>query len=223
MRILVLGEGPNDLGHFASDGSLLQPGAVPVFVERLINQMAPALAVEITAMFWRNLWAHRGTGFDRKLELAYGLYGRKVTGIVGVVDRDGEKNRSRAQQLERGAKFLFEHGFPAAVGLSVETLEATLLADEVALRHALGSTSIDCQPDPESLTSRDETSNRNPKGRLRRLITESPNGSNDYSMHYAEIARIADLAVLESRCPSGFREFAASVRQFAVHLSAAAE
>ena len=189
MRILVLGEGPNDLGHIAADGSLPPPGAIPVFVERLIKEVAPALAIEITAMCWRDLRAHRGTGFDRKLELAYGLYGRKISGIVGVVDRDGAKNRSRAPQLNAGAQFL------------------------------------DCQPDPESLVSRDEASDRNPKGRLRRLILDSPAGagSRDFSMHYANIARQADLSTVERRCPSGFHGFAASVRGFAHRLIASAE
>ncbi|HQU43758.1 MAG: hypothetical protein B7Z73_12430 [Planctomycetia bacterium 21-64-5] len=220
MRILVLGEGPNDLGHIAADGTLLQPGTIPILVERLIKDVAPGLVIELEAMFWRDLRAHRGTGFDRKLELAYGLYGRRLSGIVGAVDRDGAKNRSRAQQLDAGAQALAELGFPVAVGLSVETIEATLLADEDALRHALGDDSIDCQPDPESLLSRDEASDRNSKGRLRRLILDSPAGanSNDFSMHYAEIARRGDLTLLERRCPSGFGVFARSVREFAQRL-----
>lgn len=220
MRILALGEGPNDLGHFAADGSLSHPGAVPILVERVVREIAPALNIQIVAMCWKDLRAHRGTGFDRKLELAYGLYGRQVSGIVGVVDRDGEKNRSRQLQLNAGALFLAERDFSVAVGLNVETIEATLLADEVALRRALGDASIECQPDPESLVSRDERSDRNPKGRLRRLIAASPGGSTDYSIHYAEIATLADLAVLERRCQSGFRGFAASVREFARRLAA---
>lgn len=209
----------------AADGYLSQPGAIPVFVERLIKEIAPDLKIETTAMYWRHLRAHRGTGFDRKLELAYGLYGRKVSGIVGVVDRDGAKNRSRAQQLNEGAQCLAAQGLAAAVGLSVETIEATLLADEVALRLALGDPSIECQTDPESLVSRDEASDRNPKARLRRLIVDSPAGvsSTDFSMHYAHIARLADLTTVERRCPSGFHGVAASVREFAHRLAVSRE
>jgi hypothetical protein len=221
MRILVLGEGPNDLGRAAADGSLSQAGPIPIFVERLVEEVDPTRSVEIAIMPWKNVRGHRGTGFDRKLLHAFGIYGRNIGGVVGVADRDGSHNWSRAKQLESGAKSLAEQGVLAAIGLNVEMLEATLLADEVALRTALRDPSIECQPDPESLTSRDETSDRNPKGRLQRLITASPADSlsSGFSEHYAAIARQCDLAVLERRCPSGFRGFAASVRELAFQLS----
>ena len=111
MRVLVLGEGPNDLGHIAFDGSLSHPGAIPVFVERLINEVAPALVIETSAMRWRDLRAHRGTGFDRKLELAYGLFGRKVSGIVGVVDRDGAKIEAEHSNSTRQQRSWLRKGF----------------------------------------------------------------------------------------------------------------
>lgn len=74
--------------------------------------------------------------------------------------------------------------------------------------------------DPESLTSRDEASDRNPKGRLQRLIAASPAGqeSSGFTAHYAAIARHADMSILERRCPTGFRSFATSVRELALQL-----
>lgn len=221
MRILVLGEGPNDLGHYGPDGSPAQLGAVPILVERLIRDTVPSLAIDFRVQPWKSLRAHRGTGFDRKLRLAYSLYGRQFSAIVGMIDRDGERYRSKSGQLRSGQSALLESGFPCAAGLNVETLEATLLADETALRVALNDPSIICQPDPESLTSRDEASDKNPKGRLRRLIVRTPAGqeSNDFSMHYAKIARNADLRILEARCGSGFGLFATEVRSLAKMLA----
>lgn len=220
MRILLLGEGPNDLGLTAADGTVLLPGVVTVFVERLFNEVAPEIDLELATMRWKDVRGHRGTGFDRKLLHAFGVYSRTLSGIVGVADRDGSRNSSRAKQLLAGAQVLADQGFPTAVGLNVETLEATLLADEVALRTALEDPSIGCQLDPETLISRDEASNRNPKGRLQRLIAASPAGqqSGGFTAHYAAIARHADLSVLERRCPAGFRSFAASVRELALRL-----
>lgn len=220
MRILLLGEGPNDLGQTAADGALLQPGAVAVFVERLFKDVAPELDLELATMRWKDVRGHRGTGFDRKLLHAFGVYGRTLSGIVGIADRDGSRNASRLKQLLVGAQVLADRDFPTAVGLNVETLEATLLADEVALRTALEDPSIDCQLDPESLISRDEASDRNPKGRLQRLIAASPAGqeSSGFTAHYAAIARHADMSILERRCPTGFRSFATSVRELALQL-----
>jgi hypothetical protein len=101
-------------------------------------------------------------------------------------------------------------------------LEAALLADETALRIAIGEPSIECQPDPESLVSRDEQSDKNPKGRLQRLILRTPVGAHspDFTALYAEIARLARLSILEERCPTGFGQFAEQVREVAAVLNA---
>jgi hypothetical protein len=222
MRILVLGEGPNDLGRFAGDGSLTHPGVLPILIERLFRETAPSLPMEFAALPWksRSLRAHAGSGLHKKLELAAALFGGKISAIIGVVDRDGVKNKSRADQLRAGREMVLQHKLSCAVGLSIEMLEALLLADETALRTALDDPSIECQPDPESLVSRDERSDKNPKRLLQRLIAKTPAGkrSLDFTAHYAEIARHTRLNILEERCPAGFGRFAAQIREVAADL-----
>ena len=222
MRILVLGEGPNDLGRFVGDGSLTHPGVLPVLIERLFLETTSSLPVEFAALPWksRSLRAHAGSGLHKKLELAAALFGGKTSAIIGVVDRDGVNNISRAVQLNVGRETVLQRKLSCAVGLSIEMLEAILLADETALRTALGDPSIECQPDPEGLISRDEQSDKNPKGRLRRLIAQSPAGkrSSDFTAHYAEIARHARLNILEERCSAGFGPFAEQIREVAAAL-----
>lgn len=223
MRILVLGEGPNDLGRFDRDGLLTLPGVLPIFIERLCLQFEPSLSLDFQVLPWKSggIRPHQGSGFHKRLEIAAGRFIGKTHAIIGVVDRDGMKNRARADQLRAGREAVLRHNFPCAVGLSVETLEATLLADETALRAALGDSSIVCQPDPESLVSRDEQSDNNPKGRLQRLIARSPAGQRgqDFTAVYAEIGKHARLDVLEERCPTGFAAFAAQVREVARSLA----
>ena len=140
MRILVLGEGPNDLGRVDRDGLLTFPGVLPILIERLCLEFAPSLLLEFQVLPWKSgsLRPHKGSGFHKRLEIAAGRFAGKVDVIVGVVDRDGVKNRSRADQLRIGREAVLSHNFSCAVGLSVETLEATLLADETALRHRPG-------------------------------------------------------------------------------------
>ena len=219
MRILVLGEGPNDLGRIDRSGLLTHPGALPILIERLFHDDEPSGSIDFKALPWKSesVHPHRGSGLHRRLELAAARFGRDVDAIVAVVDRDGAKNRSRAEQLHKGRESVLRQKLSCAVGLSVEMLEATLLADETALRTALNDPSIECQPDPEKLVSRVEQSDGNPKGRLQRLIAASPVGlhGQDFTAIYAEIARHARLAVLEERCPNGFGEFALQVREIA--------
>lgn len=102
MRILVLGEGPNDLGHYGPDGSPTHLGAVPILVERLILDVVPFLEIDFRVQPWKWLRAHRGTGFDRKLQLAYSLFSRQFAAVVGMIDRDGERYRSKSEQLGSG-------------------------------------------------------------------------------------------------------------------------
>jgi hypothetical protein len=80
---------------------------------------------------------------------------------------------------------------------------------------ALNDRQIQRQPDLESLGSREEQSDQNPKGRLQRLMEQAvgceiPRA--DFPGYYAQIARNAILAVLEQRCPEGFQPFANQVR-----------
>ena len=115
----------------------------------------------------------------------------------------------------RGREQLQAAGKACAVGVAVEKLEAWLLADEKALRLVLDDETIQRQPDPESLTSRDEHSDNNPKRRLSGIMEQAAGESvpsAEVPERYAAIAALTDLTVLEERCPQGFAPFAGQVR-----------
>jgi hypothetical protein len=158
-------------------------------------------------------------GFANKLQAVLALpAGREADAIVMVVDREGLRNRDRIHDLNEGRDALQAANKPCAVGVAIEMIEAWLMADERALQQALGSHSVGRQPDPETLASREEQSDLNPKGRLRRIMEQSLGGPvyyEDYPLHCAAIASTLAIGVLEERCPEGFRPFATQVRGLA--------
>ncbi len=226
MRILILGEGSSDLGRIEQDGTLQLEGPLPIFVRKLTAEAAKGAPVEFRAREIRKLRmfpeSSRGIrpsqyGYARKLAALPGLReGREADAIVAVVDRDGKRHKDRIQELNKGRDELRNSNKPCAVGVAVEMIEAWLLADEEALRTALNDPSIQRQPDPETLASRNENSDQNPKGRLQRLMERSlghelPQA--DFPGSYAEIAKNASLSTLEQRCSEGFQPFAGQVRE----------
>ena len=95
----------------------------------------------------------------------------------------------------------------------MKKIEAWLLADERALRTATGDNSIQRQPAPESLASRDKRSMNNAKYRLQQFISKARPADATLSKVYADIALAADLGTLAERCPKGFAPFADDVRR----------
>ncbi len=47
MRVLILGEGPTDLGRTKADHTFELEGALPVLARKLIQQVAPRTAIEM--------------------------------------------------------------------------------------------------------------------------------------------------------------------------------
>jgi hypothetical protein len=225
MKVLILGEGPTDLGRAEIDGTLQLEGALPILVRKLISDPSSETPIEIRGIEYKKLRLFGGVsgkrrsskGYVNKLRALIGLReGREADAIVAVVDRDGERFNDRIDDLNDGREELSRAGKACAVGMTIEELEAWLLADEKALRIALEDESIQRQPDPEKLSARDEKNDRNPKGRLERLMVAALEGEipqSDFPEHYAAIAREIDLAVLDQRCPEGFGPFAQQVRE----------
>lgn len=225
MRILILGEGPTDLGRFDRDGVLEQEGVVPVLVRRLLLEKDPQLLLEFrvktlaSTMLLKKpsekLKASRH-GFLAKFRAVIGLpIGRWADAVVAVVDRDEKKHQERLTELNNASEFLQSEGKMCAVGLAIEEIEAWLLADEIALRSALNDESIQLPPSPENLTSRDDKSEKSPKGLLRSLMETALNrqvSRDEYLELCSAIAMQIDLSRLEKRCPNGFQPFAAQVR-----------
>jgi Domain of unknown function (DUF4276) len=226
MRVLILGEGPTDLGRLESDGTLQLEGTLPILVRKLIAQVAPQTPIDIRAQkstkkprrfpeSARRMGPSR-YGYANRLRGLLALpEGREADAIVMVVDRDGDRHKDRIVELNKGREELKKANKPCAVGVAIEMIEAWLLADEKALRSCLEDHAIQRQPDPENLTGHDEASDHHPKGRLERLMAlalghDIP--SSDFPFHYAAIALAAEVHVLEQRCPQGFQPFAAQVR-----------
>jgi Domain of unknown function (DUF4276) len=225
MRILILGEGPTDLGRNGPPGTGQLEGVLPILVRKLIGDVAPETPVEVGTQILGKVrrfpegarrMGRSQYGYAGKIRATLGLKeGREADAIVVVVDRDGKKNKDKIVELNKGREELRQENKACAVGIAIEMIEAWLLADEKALRTALGHRAIARLPDPESLTAHDKADNDHPKGRLARLMTtalggEIPHG--DFPGHYAAIARESAISVLEERCPAGFRPFAEQVR-----------
>jgi len=227
MRVLILGEGPTDLGRTKADHTFELEGALPLLARKLIEQADVETDIDMHGLQWKQMprrslagacrMGRSMQGFANKLWGLLGLKeGREADAIVAVVDRDGKRHKDRIQELNKGRDELRKANKPCAVGVAIEMIEAWLLADEEALRTALNDPSIQRQPDPETLASRNENSEQNPKGRLQRLMERSLGGEipqADFPACYAEIARNTSLSVLEQRCSEGFQPFAGQVRE----------
>lgn len=217
MRILVLGDGPTDLGRFAGDGACIEKGAVPQFVESILrlNGMNQPIEFRIAKWSQKRLFPRKGSGYQRKVLLAAASHdGKTSDAIIAVVDRDGAENNGRIKELNEARHKLAARSVKCAVGMAIETIEAWLLADDNALRVALRDNSIGRQTEPESLNSLRSNNDRNPKYVLRLLVDRSPDGpmqANDCPTVYARIANAADPAVIAKRCPKGFQPFVKQV------------
>jgi hypothetical protein len=227
MHILILGEGPTDLGRVQPDGTLEQEGPLPILVRKLLREVAPEIVLDLRAQpsskrprrfpeSVRKMGRSR-YGYANRLRGLLGLNeGRAADAIVMVVDRDGQRHQDRIDDLNKGRRELKQESKPCAVGVAIEMIEAWLLADEKALRTALEDPGIQRQPDPESLTARDEASDAHAKGRLQRLMEQALGRTipkSDFPIHYAAIAEAAAIEVLRQRCSEGFQPFAEQVRE----------
>lgn len=188
MRILLVSEGPSEL-H----------GALQNLVRRLgmIED-----DIEVDRVSQRSVHAHHGKGrgyFKRAVRWMLEAQKRGCDALILVIDQDGRPERTR--EIDEAQAYT---GTPVlrALGVAIRTFDAWILADERALTGIL-ETSVSRQPQPESILD--------PKGICRRLLHESECSMRLAEM-YAATAEIADIAMLESRCPKGFAPFAQRVR-----------
>lgn len=216
MRVLVVGEGKNDVGYQAPEG--WRDGVLPELVRRLLRLGDED---EIGRRRWKDIrqnpLAPRRPirGFDRRTEAW--MYYAKTHGFAAVIlvaDRDGRVEEQRIDRIRNGRdQARAELGIDAAVGVAVEMIEAWLLADEQALRQVTGNKSIPRQPDPETLASRTKDSPSNPKHRLRCLIDDGDQLDETYTVVYARIAATANLDVVADLCAQGFKPFREDVER----------
>lgn len=222
IRILVAGEGTADVG---SNHLLDSPaeeaegriGAIRVFVERILRESfvrnPPPIesGAERLSTIGRR---HKANGFDGKVKAV--IKEARIRGydsLAVVVDRDRTARGERWELLEKGRTDALAAGEPlaerTAIGVAIETVEAWLLADVLALNQALELDPPAEQPTaPEELDGPPRT-DRHPKIVLGKIIARAMNAT---APSLEEIARRARLDMVEKACPKGFGAFAESVR-----------
>lgn len=215
MRVLVVSEGKLDIGA-PNEGS---QGAVRILCRRVLSDALGRdvsdheLESDVLARVHSS--SVNVSGYARKVELALvEARARNCNALVIVVDRDRTPGTTRRDQLREGrelaAKNHRELAERTAIGVAIETVEAWLLSDEVALNAVLKtSASIPTQPSPEKLDGAPRTG-RHPKVHLQQLIARADASCTE---PYDQIAEQLRLDVLEKRCPEGFAPLAHELRE----------
>ncbi len=192
MRVLLVGEGPSELG-----------GALEAFTQKLLNREAEFVCDKVSSpKVHMHLRAGKGA---RNTKRALGWIRRAqregFDALVLVIDQDGKPDREKAltcaQEDERLA-------LPRALGVAIRSFDAWILADERALTKALGY-KVSRQKAPESI--------QKPKAICTRLLDECREHDVGPRDMYAAVARCVDISALEERCPKGFAPFAERVRR----------
>ena len=206
MRVLIVSEGRSehlsatDTHPHANDEIA---GALRNLVCRL-GQQSDGWQIDEGKLSRQDVHAHHGKGQGYlKRCIRWMLHAEKqgYDAIVLLVDRDGEKNKNRISEVD-AAQVNPLASIRRAFGVAVESFDAWMLADQVALSKVFKST-VQRQPDPESMV--------NPKQAFRQLF-QTTQFEGSVSEHYAEICAVADLAIWQERCPRGFAPFAERVR-----------
>jgi hypothetical protein len=216
--ILVLGDGPNEIGTEHDDP--LPPArlpALPRLVHRLIGE--PAHACYRMRFFVRTPPGHgQGDTFEKKTRAAIAL-ARELhcAGIVILRDRDRARTTEKLLPLQRGRDGAALDGTnpPCAVGLAIEAFDAWMIADGKAIAEATGRKTGRSHPNPESLGG-EENSGDHPKDWARNLF----GGLDAFAEAYPKVADSVRMGFLEKACPLGFAPFAEEVRQRIGHALA---
>ena len=219
MKVLFIGEGPNDIGAASSNPDQPRParGTVPTLARRVSAGIAP----ESIALAWREISRFNPSvkrGYFSKLAgaalLAVKRFDCRAT--VEVVDRDRETGRQAEMQdgADR-AERLFP-GCPAIWGLAIESVEAWTLGvpDKIAEELCVDVTLVQNEYPPgvgvESLSERSGKLERRRKQLLERLAQLKHR--TDSTEFREAVARRTDVATLARTCPQGFAPFADRIR-----------
>lgn len=206
-RVLVFGDGEYDLGRLGPQAPECE-GALPKLVRRILEDPS-GLSFECR-LFKRVSHTHPGKlhRYAKKTINAVKTARRgSFDGAVVVIDRDGPGNNQRRGYLEQGRDSAPASDYvPCAVGVSVETFDAWMIANADAIKHAGGDQNYH-RPDPEKLDGK-EGSGRHPK----ELAAQAFGGQSDLGTKYSGVAEMIDLDCLAQRCPQGFQPFRQDVR-----------
>jgi hypothetical protein len=231
VRIRIISEGALDHGDTfdskyageraarrAIDGEPDRKGAVTILVRRLLEEKfgrpIQEWEIESKALPRVNRRSPTLSGYEYKVRDA--IVEARISGcsaVVVVVDRDGSKPGERMAALSAGRDQAKRDGEAlaekTALGVAVETVEAWLLADEVALNRALDlHPPAATTPSPELLDGAKQTE-KHPKTQFHTLLRRK---RREVSWPYDAVAEHVRLEVLTARCPEGFAPFAAEVK-----------
>lgn len=214
MRVAFLSEGATELA-FASgargDEGWRHGFLLKTLVERMLGVPRLIEPLQDEALpFLRGNPAGKLCRHAARLARACVRFGAE--GIVVVVDRDRTPARERWRALVEQRERLRSDRqrpllVPMAVGVAVETIEAWLLADEVAVCDALGVAHPD-QPigSPERLDGPAGTA-AHPKAVLGTYLARDAVEGRGFLEQVVAIVEAADLDTIARRCPQGFARF----------------
>jgi len=188
MRVLVVAEGKHEL-----------QGALRSLLEKLGGESS---TFDYDRVSSNTIHAFHGIGsgyFKRAIRWLMEAEKRSVDALILLIDEDGESDRIK--QIQDAQDSLLSQ-FPRAMGVAIRTFDAWMLADEKALTEVLDY-NINRQTDPETII--------NPKQVCARLLEESQVQISQSEM-YARVSCKIDIDILCDRCQTGFRPFAAYVR-----------
>ncbi len=222
-RVLVIGEGPHELGHRPADCasrdwplSAHRLPALPLLVHRVLGEPeGVAFFAKEIGVPRRHVQSNlrRGTptqlgGHGKQLFWALRDAGGKYQAVAYVMDRDRQADRAVIDDLRAARdKFAAEQDLPCAVGAAVETFDAWMIADPEAIESAGGDKSR-WHPAPEGLDGT-EASGNHPKCYAAAIF----GGASGLAERYARAAAAMRVDRLEQSCPQGFAPFAREVRE----------
>ena len=144
---------------------------------------------------------HGGKGYKKKaLRWLLRAQNKGYDALILLIDEDGTTRR--IQEIREAQDHNTLSDLPRALGVPIRSFDAWMLADEKALTEVLGQ-SVNRQPAPETI--------RDPKETCRELLANSDREISQSKM-YAEVSAMINVDVLCDRCQSGFKPFAAHVR-----------
>lgn len=213
--ILVLGDGKNELGvpddkEVPREDVLVFAGdmpPLPCLVSRLLGE--PREVRFFCGSFKKYHAVARGLSstLAGKVKAAV-LYARARghRGVVIVIDRDRDRKRNSLRLLQEGRDDMACLPGPAcALGVAVETFDAWMIADGLAVGDA-GGKAAESHASAEKLDGK-EGSGLHPKDLARRALGEG------LTEKYKLVARRVRLEELERLCCDGFKPFAEEVRK----------
>lgn len=205
MNILLVSEGVHEFGDSLDNPELC--GALEAIVRQLTHEeltITPRLSRD--ERIRAHLRKGKGDGYF-KLLIACMRYAEKekFDAVIVVIDEDGEHDRVKQVDAAQDDDTV---PIRRAVGISIRTFDAWMLADNLAL-----SAAFNCQIDkvgsPESL--------KDGKAAFRG-IRDGLGSSDRLRDLYARIGERARIEELEAACPKGFAPFADRVRKLLASL-----